>query len=128
MTKPATKLKAAGIDHVVLHVHDLVRAKRFYVDVLGFEVAHEGGPNCFLRCGSQMVALFERPGADIHAGAEMNHLALRLEHGEYDEVKAVLEAEGIAVTGRPGDDRCIYFDDPDGHRLQLLTVSEQHGH
>jgi len=25
----------------------------------------------------------------------------------------------VSVTGRPGDDRCIYFRDPDGHRLQL---------
>jgi hypothetical protein len=75
-----------------------------------------------------MVALFERAGRDLHAGAEMNHLALRLEHGEYEEVNAALEAEGIAVSGRPGDDRCLYFDDPDGHRLQLLTVAEQRGH
>jgi hypothetical protein len=26
----------------------------------------------------------------------------------------------VAVSGRPGDDRCIYFSDPDGHRLQLM--------
>jgi hypothetical protein len=25
-----------------------------------------------------------------------------------------------AVSGRPGDDHCIYFNDPDGHRLQLV--------
>jgi len=35
-------------------------------------------------------------------------------------VKAGLKQEGIAVSGRSGDDRCIYFDDPNGHRLQLL--------
>ena len=43
-----TALKVTGIDHVVLHVQDLARAKRFYIDLLGFEVAHEtpipGGP------------------------------------------------------------------------------------
>jgi catechol 2,3-dioxygenase-like lactoylglutathione lyase family enzyme len=111
-----------GIDHVVLHVGDLERSKRFYVDVLGFEVAHEGGSNSFLRCGTQQVALFERTGTDIHAGAEMNHLALRLAAGTYEDVKAVLEAENVAVSGRPGDDHCIYFDDPDGHRLQLLVL------
>jgi len=31
-----------------------------------------------------------------------------------------LEEEGIMVEGRTGDPTCIYFDDPDGHRLQLL--------
>jgi hypothetical protein len=25
------------------------------------------------------------------------------------------------VDGRPGQDRCIYFRDPDGHRLQLMV-------
>ena len=126
MTLANTKLKVTGIDHVVLHVNDLDRSRRFDVDLLGFEVADEGGSNSFLRCGDQLVALFERKDSEIHAGAEMNHMALRLQHGDYEEVKAILEAEQIDVTGRPGDDHCIYFSDPDGHRLQLLTVREQH--
>ena len=122
-----TALKVTGIDHVVLHVGNLDRAKKFYVDLLGFSVAHEGGRQSFLKCGSQQVALFEvRGGTELHAGSEMNHMALRLAAGEYDEVKATLEAAGVKVHGRPGDDRCIYFDDPDGHHLQVLTLAEQH--
>lgn len=127
-TKTQAKLKVSGIDHVVLHVKDLDRSKHFYIDVLGFEIAHEGGRNSFLRCGTQQVALFERTDREIHAGEEMNHMALRLAAGEYAEVKAVLEAEGIKVSGRPGDDECIYFSDPDGHRLQVLTLTEQSEH
>ena len=34
---------------------------------------------------------------------------------------AELEKHGVAVSGRPGEDRCIYFRDPDGHRLQLMV-------
>jgi glyoxylase I family protein len=121
-----TALKVTGIDHVVLHVADLERSKRFYIDLLGFSVAHESGWQSFLWCGNQQVALFQmRGGGEIHAGAEMNHMALRLSEGEYEDVKATLEEAGVTVTGRPGDDHCIYFDDPDGHRLQLLTPSEQ---
>lgn len=122
-----TALRVTGIDHVVLHVRDLERSKQFYIGLLGFTVAHEGGLQSFLRCGSQQVALFQmRDQAEIHAGSEMNHMALRLETGEYEEVKAVLEAAGVEVHGRPGDDRCLYFNDPDGHRLQVLTLAEQH--
>jgi len=127
MTQTHSKLVVTGIDHVVLHVSDLDRARRFYTDVLGFEVAHEFAGHSFLSCGTQMVALFERRG-ELHSGDEMNHLALRLATGEYEDVKAALESEGIEVTGRPGDDRCIYFYDPDRHRIQLLTVAEQHEH
>jgi glyoxylase I family protein len=120
-----TSLRVTGIDHVVLHVADLERAKRFYMDLLGFKVAHESGWQSFLSCGSQQVALFAmRDGGEIHAGSEMNHMALRLESGEYEEVKAILEAAGVKVHGRRGDDRCLYFDDPDGHHLQVLTPHE----
>jgi catechol 2,3-dioxygenase-like lactoylglutathione lyase family enzyme len=123
----STALRVTGIDHVVLHVADLERSKRFYMDLLGFTVAHESGWQSFLRCGSQQVALFQmRDGSEIHAGSEMNHMALRLETGEYEEVKGVLERAGVEVHGRPGDDRCLYFNDPDGHHLQVLTPAEQH--
>jgi catechol 2,3-dioxygenase-like lactoylglutathione lyase family enzyme len=127
MTQTHSKLVVTGIDHVVLHVSDLERARRFYTDVLGFEVAHEFAGHSFLRCGTQMVGLFQRDG-DLHSGIEMNHLALRLAAGEYEGVRAILESEGIEVSGRPGDDRCIYFSDPEGHRIQLLTLAEQHEH
>ena len=120
-----TSLKVTGIDHVVLHVANLERSRRFYIDVLGFQIAHESSWQSFLRCGSQQVALFEvRDGAEVHAGSEMNHMALRLETGDYEEARAALEAAGLEVHGRPGDDRCLYFSDPDGHRLQVLTPTE----
>ena len=51
---------------------------------------------------------------------DLKHIALRLGSGSYEVVKAQLEANGHNVTGRPGDNRCIYFDDPDGHWDQLL--------
>jgi hypothetical protein len=59
-------------------------------------------------------------GMPLPAGGEMNHLALSVAAGSYETLKAELERHGVTVTGRPGDDRCIYFSDPDGHRLQLM--------
>ncbi|MEE8559895.1 MAG: VOC family protein, partial [Alphaproteobacteria bacterium] len=56
---PETKVKTSGIDHVVLHVSDLKRSRRFYLDVLGMTVAHESSGQTFLSCGAQLVALFE---------------------------------------------------------------------
>lgn len=57
--------------------------------------------------------------APASGGNDLNHLALNVEGGSYESLKAELEGHGVAVGGRPGDDRCIYFSDPDGHRLQL---------
>jgi catechol 2,3-dioxygenase-like lactoylglutathione lyase family enzyme len=118
-------LKVTGIDHVVLHVRDLARSKKFYIDLLGMTVDHEYPWGIFLHCGRQMVALFEvDKGERIHAGDEMNHMALRLKAGSYKQVKRILEEAGIKTSGRSGDPRCLYFSDPDGHRLQLLPVDE----
>ena len=119
-------LKITGIDHVVLHVKDLARAKKFYVDFLGMEIERERSWQLFLKCGAQGVALFEAEDEDaIHGGSEMNHMALRLAAGEYEKVRALLESQGIEVTGRPGDPECVYFSDPDGHRLQLLMPGDE---
>ena len=118
-------LKVSGIDHVVLHVKDLARARKFYVDFLGLEVDHERDWQCFLKCGHQGIALFEvDDNEDVHAGSEVNHMALRLAAGELARVRALLEDAGIKVHGRPGDPDCIYFNDPEGHRLQLLMPNE----
>jgi catechol 2,3-dioxygenase-like lactoylglutathione lyase family enzyme len=114
-------LKVTGIDHVVFHVKDLARAKKFYIDFLGMDIDHESSWQCFLKCGRQGLALFEaKDGADIHGGSEVNHMALQLKSGDYRRVKSTLENAGIEVHGRRNDPACIYFSDPDGHNLQLL--------
>ena len=82
-------------------------------------VYRENDRQVFLHAGAQGVALFKRPD-DGPAGGDLNHLALNVADGTYESLKAELEAHGVAVSGRPGDDQCIYFSDPDGHRLQLI--------
>jgi catechol 2,3-dioxygenase-like lactoylglutathione lyase family enzyme len=124
-------LQTKGIDHVVLHVSDIARSKQFYIDLLGMTVDYETSWQAFLECGSQGVALFEvkkgleiyepieEPG--IHGGSEMNHMALKVDLS-HQEAKQLLEEAGIKVVGRTGDPDCIYFNDPDNHRLQLIPT------
>jgi catechol 2,3-dioxygenase-like lactoylglutathione lyase family enzyme len=115
-------IAASGIDHIVLHVTDLERAKKFYSEVLGMTVYQENPMQVFLHAGQQGVALFTKPGP-LTAGSDLNHLALNVTSGSYEALKAELERHGVAVSGRSGEDRCIYFRDPDGHRLQLMVRS-----
>ncbi|HKS90194.1 MAG TPA: VOC family protein [Stellaceae bacterium] len=113
-------IEASGIDHIVLHVADVQRAKRFYTERLGMTVYRENERQVFLHAGAQGVALFQRPAGMAAPGGDMNHLALNVAGGSYETLKVELESHGVAVSGRPGDDHCIYFNDPDGHRLQLI--------
>jgi catechol 2,3-dioxygenase-like lactoylglutathione lyase family enzyme len=115
-------IQVNGINHVVLHVRDVARAKKFYTELLGLTVAHESSWQVFLNCGHQQVALFEKRGDDpLMTGNDLNHLALDITAGTYEVVKAELERSGVTVSGRAGDPHCVYFHDPDGHRLQLMV-------
>jgi catechol 2,3-dioxygenase-like lactoylglutathione lyase family enzyme len=115
-------IQANGIDHIVLHVQDVARAKKFYTELLGMSVYRENTGQAFLHCGQQGVALFAKRGdTPLTTGNDLNHLALNVAAGTYETLKAELEKNGVAVSGRPGEDRCIYFHDPDGHRLQLMV-------
>jgi catechol 2,3-dioxygenase-like lactoylglutathione lyase family enzyme len=117
-------IQANGIDHIVLHVEDVQRAKKFYTELLGMTVYRENERQVFLHAGQQGVALFKKQGdAPLTKGNDMNHLALNVATGTYETLKGELEKNGVAVSGRPGEDRCIYFQDPDGHRLQLMVRS-----
>ena len=114
-------IQTSGIDHIVLHCSDVQRSKQFYTKILGMTPYREGGGRVFMHAGGQGVALFEKDGgAPLSKGNDLNHLALNVAEGTYETLKAELERHGVAVTGRPGEDHCIYFSDPDGHRLQLM--------
>ena len=68
----APNLQVTGINHVVLHVTDLERSRRFYTDVLGFEDRNitDGPPGTkasFLLCGLQGLDLFE-VSEDVYGG------------------------------------------------------------
>jgi len=123
MAKNALQLKTTGLDHIVLHVKDVAVAKEFYVGLLGMEVDHENPGRLFLSCGQQRMAFFERERSRTDASRrDLNHVALQIESGSYKEVKAALEQHGVEVSGRKGDPHCIYFQDPDGHQLQILAL------
>jgi len=114
-------IETSGIDHIVLHVSDVERSKKFYSELLGMTVYREGDKQVFLHAGAQGVALFKKDSdTPLTAGGDLNHLALNVTSGTYETLKAELQQHGVLVSGRPGDDHCIYFRDPDGHRLQLM--------
>jgi catechol 2,3-dioxygenase-like lactoylglutathione lyase family enzyme len=126
----APKLQVTGINHVVLHVTDLERSKKFYMDVLGFEDRNiSGGPPSmkasFLRCGMQGLDLFEVAG-DAHGGQEMNHMALDVAAEDVEQLETSLSEAGVDASQRTPRNT-VFISDPDGHRLEMLprTVSER---
>jgi catechol 2,3-dioxygenase-like lactoylglutathione lyase family enzyme len=124
---PAFKIQ--GLDHVALSVSDLARSAAFYTDVLGLERAHEEWDEpVFMVAEGTGLALFSEgshpPSGDPSATppARMLHVAFRVDRAGFDAAQAELGERGIETRfADHGAAHSIYFDDPDGHKVELTT-------
>ena len=122
--------------HVGLNVNDLERSKEFYRDVFGFEVRGESKDadrkyamlaqdgRLVLTLWQQSASQFSRETAGLHhlsfqakSVREVREIEVKLrERGAkfiYDGI--VLHSEGASSGG-------IFFEDPDGIRLEIFTT------
>jgi catechol-2,3-dioxygenase len=117
------------IDHNALTVRDIPRAEAFYTRI-GFQIVLKIPRATFIRNNDAILALFpaNEGATDAKARGSMDrdrvaiqHLAFRVAEGSLEGCKEKLEAAEIPVRG-PIDheiNRSIYFEDPDGHQLEL---------
>jgi catechol 2,3-dioxygenase-like lactoylglutathione lyase family enzyme len=119
-----------GIDHVAIAVRDVRRSALWYQQVLGLRRLHEdawGDLPAVVGIGGTAIALFPvqgdapkaRPGRDTLA---MRHLAFRVDAANFAHARAALQARGIPLEFQDhGIAHSIYFEDPDGHELEITT-------
>jgi catechol 2,3-dioxygenase-like lactoylglutathione lyase family enzyme len=121
-------LKLRGIDHVVLRVRDIDVMRRFYCEVLGAEhVAYrpEFGMS-HLRVGGAMIDLVKGE----RSGCNMDHLCLRVEPFDQDEIVSFLKSRNVALGpvrdrfGAEGNGVSIYLTDPEGNTVELKGPSD----
>jgi len=131
----ATPFRPVGLDHVVLRVADIARAKAFYCDVLGAHVekVQEALGLHQLRAGTALIDLVTLdgelgrkggtgPGSE---GRNMDHLCIRIEPFDEAAVRAHLERNGVepgevvSRYGAEGQGPSMYIFDPDGNSVEL---------
>ena len=116
----------AGLRHVALNVSDLSGMKRFYVDVLGFQVEWEPDPdNAYLSSGHDNLALHRAAVAPDSTLGSLDHLGIVVATAnDVDRWAAFLESQGVVLDARPRTHRdgarSCYFRDPEGNRIQIL--------
>ena len=125
----------AALDHVVLRVADLERAKAFYRDVLGCPV-EKWLPELGLlqlRAGSALIDLVTLDGTigreggagPGREGRNLDHFCLRLARFDEAALRAHLAKHGVAIGetgqryGAQGAGPSIYIQDPDGNTVEL---------
>jgi len=128
-------LQILGLDHVVLRVTDLDRARAFYCGVLGcrVEVFQKKIGLLQLRAGDSLIDLVPvdgvlgreggaPPGAE---GRNMDHFCLRVRPFDAGAIMAHLRDRGVDPGkveqryGAEGMGPSIYLRDPDGNVVEL---------
>jgi catechol 2,3-dioxygenase-like lactoylglutathione lyase family enzyme len=113
-------MQVEHVDFVSFLTQDILRAKRFYSEVLGLEIETEGESDLEFRAGQVTLDIFDpssigQPFAPSPAG-----LALRVP--DVDATRAELEAKGVEFDGDTLETsvcRQAWFKDPDGNALML---------
>lgn len=135
MTTATSGTLATG--HVGLNVSDLGRSERFYWEAFGFEATarfeEEGREFEFLaRDGKLVLTLWQQSGG--HFGTDrpgLHYLSFQVgsveEVREYEERLRGLGAgflyEGVVPHGEGTDSGGVFFEDPDGLRLEIYAPS-----
>ena len=129
----------SGIKETCLYCSDLAATRDFYTGLFGFPVMVEDPTRfCSLDVGGVSVLLLFKKGATLepmptvggtgiippHDGDGAQHIGFSIPAENYDSWKAELVRRSIPIVSetcwkRGG--RSVYFHDPDGHVVELLT-------
>ena len=120
------------LDHTIVPVRDREKSVEFYTRIFGFEDLGEAGP--FLA-----VRVNETFNLDFAVSDDFRniHYAFAMEAAEFEAAFARIRESGISygdspfardnmqgpgmTLGAKGDGKAVYFDDPDGHVLEIKT-------
>jgi catechol 2,3-dioxygenase-like lactoylglutathione lyase family enzyme len=135
--RPASS--ARGVHHVALLSSDVEATIAFYQGLLEFPLTelfenrdYQGSTHFFFDLGhGNALAFFDFPGLDLGPYAEvrggLHHLAISVERGRWERLRARLAEAGIAVHEVGGTS--LYFSGPDGERIELIAdrLGEMYG-
>lgn len=119
----------AQLNHTVVHAKDRQLSAEFTAGILGLEVGAPFGPFLPIDLSNGVTLdFYETPDEPIQS----QHYAFLVPDDQFDAMIARLEAAGVTYYADPGHTRPgeinslfggrgAYFDDPDGHNLEIMT-------
>ncbi len=119
---------AITLNHTIVPSSNKVESAKFYSRLFGFEYVGVFSHFIVVRVNDTLCLDF-----DNKEKFESHHYAFKVSEQEFDDIFARLEAEKIKYGSGPGeaddmainhnyDGRGVYFRDPNGHLLEMLTV------
>ncbi len=115
------------LDHTIVPARDKRASAAFFARIFGLKIGPDSVYFVPVRINDRLTFDF-----DENDEFERHHYAFKVSDAEFDAIFARVKKEGIAYGSGPGspDDgklnnwnggRGVYFRDPSGHLLELLT-------
>jgi len=119
------------LDHTIVPCCDSIKSAEFYADVLGLEYCGEYAHFVVVKVDSDLKLLF-----NTKTGFEHHHYAFQTDRQEYDAILTRIRQSEYPFGDSPvnrdnfkeyrrDSEKGFYFDDPDGHILEVITKNSE---
>ncbi|WP_372348889.1 VOC family protein [Streptomyces sp. KL116D] len=124
------------LNHTIVAAHDQEASARFLADILGLRVGPPDGPFTPVEVANGVTLDYydrEIDDTELPATITPQHYAFQVTDQEFDAILTRIEAADLPYWSDPhhrtpgeirvrGRARAVYFDDPNGHNLEILTA------
>ena len=116
------------LNHTIVHARDKRASAQFLSEILGLPAPVPFGPFMGVQTGNEVTLDY----LDTDEELTIEHYAFLVSESEFDEIFARIKARKVAYFADPGRQhrnqintrdggRGVYFEDPNGHVLEILT-------
>lgn len=118
---------AIELNHTIVPAHDKEESAQFFATIFGLKYEKVAGHFAPVKVNKSLTLDF-----DEGEGYEMHHYAFSVSEAEFDAIFGRVRAAGLGYGSGPfsredmqinhhNGGRGVYFQDPGGHLLELLT-------
>ena len=116
------------LNHTIVHARDKRASAQFLSDILGLPAPVPFGPFLGVQTGNEVTLDY----LDTDEELTIEHYAFLVSESEFDEIFGRIQARKLPYFADPGRQqrnqintrdggRGVYFEDPAGHVLEILT-------
>jgi catechol 2,3-dioxygenase-like lactoylglutathione lyase family enzyme len=116
------------LNHTIVWCHDQNKSAKFLADILGLAAPKSFGHFKVVKTSNGVSLDFSETDGDVRS----QHYAFLISEAEFDQVFQRITKRGMTYWADPRrnrkneinqnhDGRGMYFEDPDGHFLEVLT-------
>ena len=117
------------LNHTIVRCTDKNASAQFLTDILGLPEPTTYGPFVVVQVDNEVSLDY----ADDHGRVHPQHYAFMVSDAEFDQIQARIVERGLTYWADPfhtheaeinhnDGGRGLYWDDPDGHNLEIITV------